>query len=73
MKPHELQKKIHQLHIVIYAVIFIIISLIAVHYNLSAGNTIIDVAIIGLIAGIISYELAYYYGNNNATKKKRKR
>jgi len=70
MKHHELQRKIHQLSTIIYAVFFIVFGLIAVHYNLTTGNTILDVAFIGLAAGLASYEVAYYHGNNNRTKKK---
>jgi heme O synthase-like polyprenyltransferase len=69
MKTHELQRLIHQLHVVIYAVVFIIISIVCVSFNLTTGNTIYDIAAIGLVAGLISYEIAYYFGNN---KKKRK-
>jgi hypothetical protein len=71
MKPHELQRKIHQLCTVIYAVVFVIISLIAVHYNLTTGNVILDVAFIGLAAGLVSYEVAYYHGNSTHTRKKK--
>jgi len=71
MKQHELQRKIHQLHTLIYAVVFVIISLIAVHYNLTTGTVIYDVAAIGLLSGLVSYEVAYYHGNNTHRKKKK--
>lgn len=70
MKPHELQRKIHQLGTIIYAIFFIVFGLIAVHYKLTTGSAILDVAIIGLLSGLCSYEVAYYHGNNKPTKKK---
>lgn len=40
----------------------------AVYFHLSTGSVILDIAVLGLVAGVCSYEIAYKWGNNRHQK-----
>lgn len=58
-----------QIHIVLYAVVFIILSVVTLHLKLTTGQVLLDGAIVGVISALVSYEVAWNWHNDKKKKK----
>ena len=55
-------RKIQMGYIILYAVIFVAVSVVLIKLNLTTGYPLLDVGLTMLVTGVLAFSIAYHFG-----------